>query len=126
MLYPQHVYGLDHAHMDIGRYVHQCVHRTRLDLRCSIVSAVEAGKTSDMTTDAVQVPNTGSPSSPTMLTQLQSLMARSSADLANRHPDYLILAGRLEAINLHRTVRKSFVNNVLKIHECRPAGVLEP
>ena len=45
----------------------------------------------------------------------QSLAARAAADLANQHPDYLVLAGRLEVSNIHRVVPKSFQETMLGI-----------
>ncbi|KAI0703150.1 hypothetical protein C8Q76DRAFT_697537 [Earliella scabrosa] len=47
---------------------------------------------------------------------LQTLMARCSAELSHEHPDYLVLAGRLETVNIHRAIPKSFRECVLQNH----------
>ncbi|KAI0710262.1 alpha subunit of ribonucleoside diphosphate reductase [Earliella scabrosa] len=57
--------------------------------------------------------------------EVQSLAARAAADLANQHPDYLVLAGRLEVANIHRVVPKSFQENVLRIESDNP-GFFDP
>ncbi|TFK83560.1 PFL-like glycyl radical enzyme [Polyporus arcularius HHB13444] len=55
----------------------------------------------------------------------QAAAARAAAALAIQHPDYLLLAGRLQMANLHRDVPKSFVDNVLTIAQAHP-DLFEP
>ncbi|TFK87836.1 putative ribonucleoside-diphosphate reductase large chain [Polyporus arcularius HHB13444] len=63
-----------------------------------VALSVDRSKKHEMTTDAIL-----------------SLAARCAADLGNQHPDYMILAGRLEVRKLHRNVKPSFVETMVDI-----------
>ncbi|KAI0349446.1 putative ribonucleoside-diphosphate reductase large chain [Trametes cingulata] len=53
--------------------------------------------------------------------ELQRQMALAAADLTSYHPDYAVLAGRLEVAELHRSTQKSFVDYVFWIAHVDPA-----
>ena len=62
-----------------------------------------------------------------LLNLLKALAARCAADLATQHPDYLVLAGRLEVLRQHKAIPKSFVEVVSGIDlskDRRTLGVL--
>ena len=100
-----------------GKNLQACyIPTTEQTLACSIVEHVTAGLVPNMTTEALQVCY----HAPSLYhtahrsRALQTLTALSAANMTTLHPDYSILAARLELVSLHKRTPKSFSAFVAK------------